>query len=124
MFVEPFITLAKADTVANRRLAMARLGSKDAVRGVEASHQGPIAHRAQAFATFSNAHDALSMVAATAAVRRQNIWRNARRRLAECRPCLGVDNWLRTCGAAKLSWAKSNGADVRWFVAKSFRAIL
>ena len=31
MFVEPFITLAKSDTVANRRLAMARLGNKAAV---------------------------------------------------------------------------------------------
>lgn len=31
-FVEPFITLAKSDTVANRRLAMARLGSKAAVQ--------------------------------------------------------------------------------------------
>ena len=30
-FVEPFITLAKVDTVANRRLAMARLGSKATV---------------------------------------------------------------------------------------------
>jgi large subunit ribosomal protein L17 len=27
-FVEPFITLAKSDTVANRRLAMARIGNK------------------------------------------------------------------------------------------------
>ena len=32
MYVEPFITLAKEDSVANRRLAMARLGSKDAVQ--------------------------------------------------------------------------------------------
>lgn len=31
-YVEPFITLAKVDTVANRRLAMARLGSKAAVQ--------------------------------------------------------------------------------------------
>lgn len=31
-FVEPFITLAKNDTVANRRLAMARLGSKVTVQ--------------------------------------------------------------------------------------------
>ncbi len=31
-FVEPFITLAKVDTVANRRLAMARLGNKAAVQ--------------------------------------------------------------------------------------------
>lgn len=31
-YVEPFITLAKVDTVANRRLAMARLGSKTAVQ--------------------------------------------------------------------------------------------
>ncbi|BDU71130.1 MULTISPECIES: 50S ribosomal protein L17 [Holophagaceae] len=30
-FVEPFITLGRKDTVANRRLAMARLGSKKAV---------------------------------------------------------------------------------------------
>jgi len=32
MYVEPFITLAKTDSVANRRLAMSRLGSKDAVQ--------------------------------------------------------------------------------------------
>lgn len=31
-YVEPFITLAKVDTVANRRLAMSRLGSKAAVQ--------------------------------------------------------------------------------------------
>ena len=31
-YVEPFITLAKEDSVANRRLAMARLGSKAAVQ--------------------------------------------------------------------------------------------
>jgi len=31
MFVEPFITLGKTETVANRRLAMARLGSKATV---------------------------------------------------------------------------------------------
>ncbi len=31
-FVEPFITLAKVDTVANRRLAMARPGSKVVVQ--------------------------------------------------------------------------------------------
>jgi large subunit ribosomal protein L17 len=31
-FVEPFVTLAKTDSVANRRLAMARLGNKDAVQ--------------------------------------------------------------------------------------------
>jgi large subunit ribosomal protein L17 len=30
-FVEPFITLAKTDSVANRRLAMARLGNKAVV---------------------------------------------------------------------------------------------
>ena len=33
-FVEPFITLAKTDTVANRRLAMARLGSKILVQKI------------------------------------------------------------------------------------------
>ena len=31
-YVEPFITLAKTDSVANRRLAMARLGSRTAVQ--------------------------------------------------------------------------------------------
>lgn len=31
-YVEPFITLAKTDSVANRRIAMARLGSKAAVQ--------------------------------------------------------------------------------------------
>ena len=33
-FVEPFITLAKIDSVSNRRLAMARLGNKDAVQKI------------------------------------------------------------------------------------------
>jgi len=42
-------------------------------------------------------------------VRRQNIWRNSRRRLAECRRRLGVDIRRRACGAAS--------ADVRWSVA-------
>ncbi len=42
-------------------------------------------------------------------VRRQNIWRNSRRRLAEYRPRLGVDIKRRACGAAS--------ADVRWSVA-------
>ena len=41
-------------------------------------------------------------------VRRQNIWRNLRRKLAECRPRLGVDIKRRACGAAS--------ADVRWSV--------
>ena len=31
-YVEPFITLAKVDTVANRRIAMARLGNKTVVQ--------------------------------------------------------------------------------------------
>ena len=31
-FAEPFITLGKSDTVANRRLAMSRLGNKTAVQ--------------------------------------------------------------------------------------------
>lgn len=31
-FVEPFITMAKTDSVANRRLAMSRLGNKAAVQ--------------------------------------------------------------------------------------------
>jgi hypothetical protein len=40
------------------------------------------------------------------AVHRQNIWRRAGRRLAECWPRLGVDVRRRVCGAAS--------ADVRW----------
>ena len=32
IYVEPFITLSKTDSVANRRLAMSRLGSKDIVQ--------------------------------------------------------------------------------------------
>ena len=39
-------------------------------------------------------------------VRRQNIWRNLRRSLTECRPRLGVDVKRRACGVAS--------ADVRW----------
>ena len=42
-------------------------------------------------------------------VRRQNIWRNSRRRLAECGPRLGVDVRRRACGVAS--------ADARWSVA-------
>jgi len=33
-FVEPFITLSKTDSVANRRLAMARLGNKEIVQKI------------------------------------------------------------------------------------------
>lgn len=32
VYVEPFITLSKTDSVANRRLAMSRLGNPDAVK--------------------------------------------------------------------------------------------
>ncbi|AMK26256.1 biotin/lipoyl-binding protein [Sphingobium sp. TKS] len=42
-------------------------------------------------------------------VRRQNIWHNSRRRLAECGLRLGVDVRRRVCGVAS--------ADVRWSVA-------
>ncbi|MFN5084129.1 MAG: helix-turn-helix domain-containing protein [Novosphingobium sp.] len=42
------------------------------------------------------------------AVRRQNIWHNSRRRLAECRPRLGFDVKRRACGVAS--------ADARWSV--------
>ena len=42
-------------------------------------------------------------------VRRQYIWHNSRRRLAECGPRLGVDVKRRACGVAS--------ADVRWSVA-------
>ena len=41
-------------------------------------------------------------------VRRQNIWRNLRRKLAECGPRLGVDVMRPACGVAS--------ADVRWSV--------
>ena len=33
-FVEPFITLAKKDTVANRRLVLSRLGNKEVVQKI------------------------------------------------------------------------------------------
>ena len=33
-FVEPFITLTKTDSIANRRLAMARLGNKEIVQKI------------------------------------------------------------------------------------------
>ena len=33
-FVEPFITMSKTDSIANRRLAMARLGSKETVQKI------------------------------------------------------------------------------------------
>ena len=42
-------------------------------------------------------------------VRRQNIWHNSRRRLAECRPRLGLMFRRRACGVAS--------ADIRVFVA-------
>ncbi|MFN5086738.1 MAG: hypothetical protein ACK44O_12985 [Novosphingobium sp.] len=44
----------------------------------------------------------------TLPVRRQNIWHNSRRRLAECRPRLGFDVKRRACGVAS--------ADARWSV--------
>jgi putative ABC transport system ATP-binding protein len=39
-------------------------------------------------------------------VRRQNIWHNSRRKLAECGPRPGVDIKRRSCGGAS--------GDVRW----------
>ena len=42
------------------------------------------------------------------AVRRQNIWHNSRRKLAECGPRLGVDVMRRACGVASV--------DIRWSV--------
>jgi len=45
----------------------------------------------------------------TESVRRQNIWRRSRLKLAECGPRLGVDIRRQVCGVAS--------ADVRWFVA-------
>ena len=42
-------------------------------------------------------------------VRRQNIWHNSRRKLAECGPRLGLGFRRRACGVAS--------ADARWFVA-------
>ena len=50
-----------------------------------------------------------ALAAEHAVVRRQNIWRRSRRRLAECGPRLGVDVRRRACGVAS--------ADVRWSVA-------
>ena len=44
-----------------------------------------------------------------AAVRRQNIWHNSRRKLAECEPRLGLGFRRRACGVAS--------ADARWSVA-------
>ena len=45
----------------------------------------------------------------TETVRRQNIWRRSRRKIAEWGPRLGIDIRRRACGAAS--------ADVRWSVA-------
>jgi hypothetical protein len=42
-------------------------------------------------------------------VRRQNIWHNSRRKLAECEPRLGLGFRRRACGVAS--------ADARWSVA-------
>ncbi len=55
------------------------------------------------------AHDFNNLLMAMQLVRRQNIWRNSRRRLAECGPRLGIDVRRRACGAAS--------ADGRWSVA-------
>ena len=41
-------------------------------------------------------------------VRRQNIWHNSRRKLAECGPRQGLDFKRRACGVAS--------ADIRWSV--------
>lgn len=51
----------------------------------------------------------LALFCAEKGVRRQNIWRSSRRRLAECGPRLGVDVKRRACGVAS--------ADTRWSAA-------
>ena len=58
-------------------------------------------------ATFADA--TTGFITAIGSVRRQNIWRISRRKLAECGPRLGVDVRRQACGAAS--------ADVRWSVA-------
>jgi hypothetical protein len=59
--------------------------------------------------SYGGMRDATSLGGAMQVVPRQNIWRNSRRRLAECGPRLRVDVRRRACGAAS--------ADVRWSVA-------
>ena len=61
------------------------------------------------FARTSDLVQRLQVARRELAVRRQNIWRRSRRKLAECGPRLGVDVKRRACGVAS--------ADIRWSVA-------
>ena len=101
--------------VVARDIAMANVAIHDAVNATvgntDKSYLGAISNQGgdtRAAASVA-AHNVLVQVdpANAATVRRQNIWRNVRRRLAECRARLGVDVRRRACGAASV--------DVRWF---------
>mgnify|MGYP006284527303 CR=1 FL=1 len=54
-------------------------------------------------------YDGDQLIESNVTVRRQNIWRRSRRKLAECGPRLGYGFRRRACGVAS--------ADVRWSVA-------
>jgi NAD(P)-dependent dehydrogenase (short-subunit alcohol dehydrogenase family) len=69
-----------------------------------AEHEG--CSRAVACATETYGSCDILVANAGALVRRQNIWRNLQRKLAECGPRLGVDVRRRACGVAS--------ADARW----------
>ena len=78
----------------------------EAAEALVLEYSGSKSHRAaKAQKRISAQHKVLDGLA----VRRQNIWHNSRRRLAECRPRLGFDVKRRACGVAS--------ADTRWFVA-------
>src|SRR5690606_32471297 len=70
--------------------------------------------RADANSTLRDCHR-LCLSVMKRAVRRQNIWHNSRRKLAECGPRPRVDIKRRSCGG--------ESGDVRWSSVWSFRAV-
>lgn len=86
-------------------------GSEGTYATYLAHHLGPELAAFKSF-TFSNYkvsvrfEGPVALATETYRVRRQNIWHNSRRKLAECGPRPGVDIKRRSCGGAS--------GDVRW----------
>ena len=89
-------------------------GSEGTYATYLAHHLGPELAAFKSF-TFSNYkvsvrfEGPVALATETYRVRRQNIWHNSRRKLAECGPRPGVNVRRRACGVAS--------ADIRWSVA-------
>jgi len=97
---------ALAQAIEDRRVACLLAGDFDAVAGmlgeglIYGHSTGLVDDKASLLASYRSGKVQYR------AVRRQNIWHNSRRKLAECGPRPGVDIKRRSCGGAS--------GDVRW----------